>query len=443
MTHPKIVLTIITAGLYLLLLASGPLTQTGLFTQAVTLGVFGGAVFMTGWLLRRNSAMTANLEANSSPRCEAVVAPAADAANSPATSADTLKDILTELSVMHRSQDLYERYQCFLHVIENGLGACFGPCNVTLWCPDKNRHKLVECRIRREASTGHSLSDGSEPYSRDRQTCEISLDIDIVQEALATQQPAVATDVVRQFQAPTWQPKFDICIPLFRAFGQPVLVMARRITPAGPSFNREVFQECVEIIRHFWQQLQATNQRQWRVEHSELDGVLRDQFFLQRAEALASQWSEKNELFSLCVVSIRGFRQTLGGEAEAWRQMTSLFGRSLDACLIERSEEFLLGRMADDVFVVLLPRQDRFIAQVCFEKVLDSLHPLLAARCEPGRLPRQGLDIQWSLADHTHYDGSIQTLLSEIYKGLFAADETAHVKFQRRLASADCSEVPL
>ena len=443
MIHQKLCFAILVGALYFLALASGPVGHAGLVLQGLIFLMLACAAFCAGLVFSENKIIADNSQEGAS-QIEPVRALSLESTRESHTkNTHAMKGILTGLSVMHHSQDLYERYQCFVQVIENGFNEVFGPCNVTLWCPDKNNDKLVECVIQPNISIRNGSGEFAESHFRDRQACEIPLDIDIVKKALATKQPCLVTNVIKQYQSPGLQPKFDVCIPLFREFGQPVLVMARRIKNAGTPFSTEVFLEWVEIIRHFWQQLQATNQRQWRVEHSELDGVLRDQFFLERAESLVSDWNQKNELFSLCVVSIGGFRQTLGGQADLWRRMTGLFGRSLDESLVNRKEEFLLGRMADDVFVVLLPRKDRYIAQVCFEQVLDGLSQMITARCESERIYNRVMELQWSLADHTDYRGSVATLLSEIYKGLFETGESDHAKFHRLLADNLCDEVSL
>jgi GGDEF domain-containing protein len=443
MIHRKLFFAILAGALYFLALASGPLGQTGLLLQGLIFLMLGCAAFCAGLVFSENSTNSGDSQEGESQIQPVGVRPPDSTHGSDTRNTQAMKEILTGLSVMHHSQDLYERYQCFIQVIENGFNEVFGPCNVTLWCPDKSNDKLVECVIQPNISLRNASGEFVDPHMRDRQACEIPLDIDIVKKALATKQPSLVTDVIKQYQSPGLQPKFDVCIPLFREFGQPVLVMARRINNAGMPFNTEIFLEWVEIIRHFWQQLQATNQRQWRVEHSELDGVLRDQFFLERAESLVTDWSQKNELFSLCVISIGGFRQTLGGQADLWRQTTGLFGRSLDESLINRKEEFLLGRMADDVFVVLLPRKDRYIAQVCIEQVLDGLGQRIATRCQSERIDNRVMELQWSLADHTDYRDSVATLLSEVYKGLFETGESDHAIFHRLLADNLCDEVSL
>ena len=73
-----------------------------------------------------------------------------DASNQPVVSAPThlpaqqLHNVIDELTLLHTSSDLYERYQCFIRLVEDGLRHALGPCCATLWCLDRDQKHLVE-----------------------------------------------------------------------------------------------------------------------------------------------------------------------------------------------------------------------------------------------------------------------------------------------------------
>lgn len=211
----------------------------------------------------------------------------------------------------------------------------------------------------------------------------------------------------------------DVWIPLFREYGRPVLIGAQRTGKGPRQIDRMTFDSVVELIKLFWVQLQATNQRQWLIEHDSSHGVLRDAAFLDQAQNLATRFTEHDELFSVVVISLGGFRRMFCGQSAKWRSLSGCFAESLAGVLQAKRKDYLLGKMADDVFALFLPRKDAFIGRVMMEQLVEDLEERMCGSGVAERLGVMAIDIQWSISDHRRYRGSIEGLLNEIYRGLF------------------------
>ena len=336
-------------------------------------------------------------------------------------SRDTLKGILSDLSFMHHSDDLYERYQCFIRMIEDGLGQVLGSCVVSLWCPDRDEQDLVECVIQpREVFDGHVGVAGPEGGER---PCRVELGSDVIREVLRTGEPYLSS----HWHLPETSIEAgggrmlhcDVWIPLFREYGRPVLVGAQRTGKGPRKMDRKTFDSVVELIRLFWTQLQATNQRQWMIEHDSSHGVLRAAAFLDHTQNLATRFIERDELFSVVVISLDGFRRMFSGQSAKWRSLSGCFTESLTGVFQAKREDYLLGKMADDVFALFLPRKDAFIGRVMMEQLVEDLKEKMCGSGVAEKLGVMAIDIQWSILDHRRYRGSIEGLLNEIYRGLF------------------------
>lgn len=336
-------------------------------------------------------------------------------------SRDTLKGILGDLSFMHNSDDLYERYQCFIRMIEDGLGQVMGSCVVSLWCPDHDEQDLVECVIQpREVFDGRVGVAGPEESER---PCRVELRSDVIREVLRTGDPYLSG----HWHLPETSIEAgggrvlhcDVWIPLFREYGRPVLIGAQRTGKGPRQIDRKTFDSVVELIKLFWAQLQATNQRQWLIEHESSHGVLRDTAFLDHAQNLAKRFTEHDELFSVVVISLGGFRRMFCGQSAEWRSLSGCFTESLADVFQAKREDYLLGKMADDVFALFLPRKDAFIGRVIMEQVVEDLEERICGSGVAEQLGVMAIDIQWSISDHRLYRGSIEGLLNEIYQRLF------------------------
>jgi len=337
-----------------------------------------------------------------------------------------LRGILDELSLMQGSGDLLERYQCFIRVAENSLYHVLGPCSVSLWCPDHEHTNMIECVIKPSEKLDDSSGPGWANTHQMRQPCQVPLDSEVIRRAIKSGEPYIAFmdntgDLMAGCATETSLP-CDACVPLYRTYGQPLLIVAQRHRNVAVNFCPEDFDAAVKLINLFWKHLQTTNERQWIIEHDTSSGALRDEVFLRRAQSRAKQACRCDEPFTLVVITVRGFRSMFAGHAGQWRTLSGLVGRSLIKILSVKNEEFLFGKMADDVFALMLSRTDEFLARA----MMDTLSGRLAQEIKNDPLIK-GLDVGaievcWSLADHRRYDGAMEVLLDEIYRCLFRSE---------------------
>lgn len=110
------------------------------------------------------------------------------------------------------------------------------------------------------------------------------------------------------------------------------------------------------------------------------------------------------------------------GQSQKWRLLSSLTAQTLNHCLQDAKQDFLLGKMADDVFAILLHRSDAFIAKAVMESVLTDLGRHMNNAPEIQTLDLTAIELQWTLADHQDYRHSISEMLDKIYGGLFPPD---------------------
>ncbi|MCK5271614.1 MAG: hypothetical protein KAJ52_03515, partial [Sedimentisphaerales bacterium] len=116
---------------------------------------------------------------------------------------------------------------------------------------------------------------------------------------------------------------------------------------------------------------------------------------------------------------MRGFRSMFTQNAQQWSRLAGLFGRCLDKVLSGKGEDFLLARMADDVFAVLLPRTDEFLARSIMRAVTERLAVEMNRDQTVKTLDVMGVDIQWTLADQKYFAGSFEKMLEKMYRRLF------------------------
>jgi hypothetical protein len=328
--------------------------------------------------------------------------------------------ILDELHLMQNSEDLFERYQCFIRVVEKNMQQIFGDCCVTLWCPDSTRKKLYECVIK-PGGLSHGTSKRAVRYpSEFRSPCIIPLDSPVIREVLQSGRPYLAgshmpdSHLAGQAQEVTLHS--DACIALYRDFGQPLLVNVECTHGSVSRCHRPDFEVVVHMLRMFWEQLQATNQRMWLVEHDEGSGALRDRAFLKQAQSRADQAMGRDDLFTFVVISIRGFRATFAGQSQQWRTVFGQIGKTLQKILHDKLDDFLLGKMADDVYALYFPKTDAFLAEVMMKHVTAHVDEEIRNIEIPDWL---ALDIRWALRDCQSYRGQAEALLNEIYRDLF------------------------
>jgi len=349
-----------------------------------------------------------------------------------------LHRILEELSLMQNSDDLLERYRGFVRVIESSMQQALGDCGVSLWCPDHGYENLVECVIHPSHSNSSRIHTKSWPTaSRWRRPCEVPLDSPVIRESLKSGRAycAVTTDSENLMAGRAAEATLfcDACIPLYRSYGQPLLIQVERTGSRSPTCKPEEFHRTVKLIRFFWKQLQATNQRQWLVEHDEPTGALREETFLAQGQVWSDRFARRDELFSVVVITVRGFRSMFVGESARWRQLSGILGRSLRKILSEQFDKFLLGKMADDVFALMLPGIDRFLCESTMHRILKSLERELLHNQENNLPEIPVVEMQWTDADHKQYEGDLEQFLNDIYCRLFSRSETVEI-FEHRIA---------
>lgn len=338
-----------------------------------------------------------------------------------------LYEILTELSRMQSSDVLLERYDLFVRLIERVLRESIGRCEVALWCPDRDREHLIECVIREDVKRAVG-GPTARADLRNKKPCKIPLTNATVKHALAVgdaylniQPPA---ERERHAQNPATALLCDACVPLYRNHGQPLLVCIELIPsadvlPTDTDKLSDNFQTTVRLIRLFWNYLQVTNQRLWKIEHEPDSGVLRAEAFLDQAQALAELCRQQDEPFAVVVFTVRGFRRMFAGQARQWQILSALVGRSLKNLLKENDREVLLGRMADDVFALVLTRTDKFLARSIMDKLVVQLEQRIRQDEALEQCDILALDFQWHPADAGSYRGSLEDLLNQIYRHMF------------------------
>lgn len=330
-----------------------------------------------------------------------------------------LHTVVKELSQMQASHDLLERYQSFGCMIEASLIRALGPCQVTLWCPDNRWENLVECVIQQMAGPGTAAGE-LEPQDRNPQ--HVPLDSRIIEHALRSQKPYLAYDpsVARLMvsYAPEGSLRSEACIPLERRYGQPLVINVNGI--ADPTKVRpEDFYLAADLIGLFWQQLQATNQRQWMIEHDQTSRALRDDAFLTQAQQRAERAHQAEQPFAVMVLTLHGFRGMFAGHAHQWRELSGIIGRRLYQALADHKQEFLLGKMADDAFAVLFMDTDESLAYTIVREVMNSLQWRLPQDTTLQRLEVMAVEMRWAGADQRQFSGDMSDMLNRIYRRLF------------------------
>ena len=340
--------------------------------------------------------------------------------------AEHLRGILDELNAMQSTDDILERYHCLIRVIETTLSHCMGMCNVSLWCPDADYKNLVECVIRSPKKAAWEPDGSPSDTGCGRAPYVVPLDSAVIRRALNSAEPYLATDPGANSALlgsdPDGAVRCDACIPLYRCYGQPVIINVERSVPAGRCATG-AFQTVVELIRLFWKQLQIANQRQWAVEHDEPSGALRDRAFLLAGQSWADKAVARDELFSLAVIGIRGFHDLPLQHSYQRRQLSAIVGRRLRERLTQRSDNFLIGKIADEVYAVMIARTDRFLAEVVMDSIMKQLERQLHTDDAIEDLHLTAVDIQWICVDHTEYAGEFGELLDAASERLFGNAE--------------------
>ena len=359
--------------------------------------------------------------------------------------------ILDELCLMQGSDELLYRYQCFTRLVEKVLNYALGPCGISLWCPDREHRNLVECVIKPALKRDVGSSADLLELPETRSPCRLPLNVPEIIESLESGTAFLASDAHRRYpdkgRNNTRSLICHACIPLYREYGQPLLINVEfsnkhRGRPGQQkNSEKEGFSTAVKLVRLFWNHLQATNQRQWSIEHDPDSGVLRSDMFMWQGQNLAQQCRERDELFSVVVITMRGFRSMFTQNAQQWSRLAGLFGRCLDKVLSGKSEDFLLARMADDVFAVLLPRTDEFLARSIMRAVTERLAVEMNRDQAVKTLDAMGVDIQWTLADQKYFAGSFEKMLEKMYRRLFTRgpnkqDQTYKIILKKHTESA-------
>ena len=338
---------------------------------------------------------------------------------------EMLRGLLDELTQMQKENDLRRRYQCFLRVIESVLRETVGPCGVSLWVPDTEHENIIECLIRPKHSSEHNRGSlagarmGREPFS-------LPIDSANIRRSLQTGRPFLVErsglNGIVAGHSPTVALRHDGCIPLCREYGEPLLVILEHTKGGIKSSRRKEFDSAVEMIEMFWNHLQVTNQREWMVEHDPATEAVRADAFLNGAQSWVDDLHRRDELFTVVAITVQGFRRMFAGTSQKWQNLYSTVCRSVNRIFTERGDEFMLGTMADDVLAVLLPGKDTFICRAVMSAVMKKLQDELRSARGEGLSGIAAVNIQWRLADHNEYCGSIQGMLDQAYGDLFRQD---------------------
>ena len=337
--------------------------------------------------------------------------------------------ILDELCLMQGSHELLYRYQCFTRLVEKVLNHALGPCGISLWCPDQEHRNLIECVIKPAPKGAVGSSADLLELPETRSPYRLPLNVPEIIESLESGTAFLASGDHRRYthseRKNTRSLICHACIPLYREYGQPLLINVEfsNKSQGHPEQRKnsveDGFSIAVKLVKLFWNHLQATNQRQWSIEHDPDSGVLRSDVFMRQGQNLAQQCRERDELFSVVVITMRGFRSMFTQNAQQWSRLAGLFGRCLDKVLSGKGEDFLLARMADDVFAVLLPRTDEFLARSIMRAVTERLAVEMNRDQTVKTLDVMGVDIQWTLADQKYFAGSFEKMLEKMYRRLF------------------------
>jgi len=341
---------------------------------------------------------------------------------------DYFRGVIDELSTMQNSDDLLVRYQSFISIVESTLSHSLGPCNISLWCLDSGNNNLVECVIEPTKRPPLSrLISSVENFRKKHVPCIVPLDCPVIQKSLEDRcaylacEPGISTTASGRKAGVSLVS--DGCIPLYRNYGQPVIVNVESTCGIKRVDKREEFHAAVKLVELFWRHLQAVNQRQWEMEHDSHSGALRDKEFLAQAQAWAEDCRQSDELFSLVVFTLRGFRRIFTNDSQQWRILSGIVGRCLNSILSANKGNCLLGKMADDVFAIMLRRSDEFLAGSAMHKMAEQLREAMEKDPDAEMLEVMAVEFQWAMADYKQYQGNVEQLLNKIYRRLFCQSQ--------------------
>ncbi len=359
----------------------------------------------------------------------------------PHQESEYLQGVLSELSLMHSCDDVYQRYQCFIRIIEDGFYHILGPCCVTLWYPDPHSEYLVECQIKPSMNLGVFTDGFTVDKHIERNPYKMKLDSFVIQRSLEEKNPYLLS-VTEPIPKSAIKGSFecDACIPLYRNYGQPLLVCVRHTADKKIAGSQKSFEEISDLIKLFWEQLQISNQLQWIGQHDPDNKILRHNGFLEQAEDKAMRAIKQDQLFSVVVVMVYGFRGMFSGQSQRWRKITTLLTQALTECLAEKNQDALMGKMADDVFAIMLPRTDAFIANNLMQTLMKDVGENLNANANEV-MGMMDLEIQWSLSDHRDFNGSMSEMLDDIYEKLFTDIRSGQNHPARIVLTSNVSEV--
>lgn len=344
----------------------------------------------------------------------------------PTPPTEMLRNMLDELTQMQKEDDLAARYQCFIRVIESALRHALGRCNVSLWVADGEHENLIECLIRPSQSID-TADDLHASVRKRRDPYILPIDSPNIRRSLETGQPflidASSAEGVIAGQSPDLQLRHSGCIPLYRQYGEPLLIVFEHMRGGVGKGRKKAFLGAVELIEMFWNHLQATNQRQWMVEHDPDTEAVRANTFLDAAQGWADRLQRDDELFTLVVVTVQGFRKMFAGTSQKWNHLYGSISRGINRILTQRDDQFLLGTMADDVLALLLPGKDAFLSRALMSGIVKTLAEQLKSETPEGLSGIMAISIKWRLVDHREYRGNVQVLLDETYSRLFGPED--------------------
>jgi GGDEF domain-containing protein len=332
---------------------------------------------------------------------------------------------------------------------EKVLQHAVGPCMISLWCPDAEHKTLIECVVRQTHRPSSESIQSAIELPVCRRPHQVPLRSPEIREALMLGNPYLRSNrVPGRFQNKVKEDvslHSDGCIPLPRDYGQPLLINIEFVPdPEEHAKERkhalqDGYSAAVKLIHLFWKHLQATNQRQWIMEHDPTSGVLRCEVFLDHGQMLAKGLWDRDEVFSLVVLTVQGFRRTFKVQSQQWYELTALMGRCLRKIIVDIRDDFLLSKMADDVFAVLLPRTDEFLAESIMQRVQERLPAEMEQDPVTADLNIMAIDVQWTAADQKQYPGNIERMLDKMYRRLFTRADNKQPQTYRILLAQEKS----
>ncbi len=120
------------------------------------------------------------------------------------------------------------------------------------------------------------------------------------------------------------------------------------------------------------------------------------------------------------VISVRGFRSMFAGQSQQWQDLSGLIVRSLQKILTQNGMDYLLGKMADDTFALMLEHTDKFLARNIMTVVIDKLEKVTDDDPAFKKLDVMAVDLQWVIGGKELYRNNLVDLLNNLYSRIYS-----------------------